>query len=139
MGGPTLNVHGTRRPPGSGRVSLGRVGLDGGGPGRNPPRPGPALAGHHSRRAGARGARRGGHQVATGQALGTVWPIAGIFAAGLAARAVAAAGAGVALGLCRVGAALANGVTSFDAGRVLSLTTTLVYYVVAGFVVGYLM
>lgn len=47
------------------------------------------------------------------------------------------AGAGVAMGLARLGATLANGVRDYTSGQLLSLTSTVVFYAVAGAVSGY--
>ena len=79
-----------------------------------------------------------GHAFSTSQSLGSVWPLTGVLAAGLAAGPVVAALAGVGLGLTRAGAALANGATIDTGARVLSLTNTIVFYAVGGAMAGYL-
>ncbi|MDP9418950.1 MAG: hypothetical protein M3P53_02175 [Actinomycetota bacterium] len=79
-----------------------------------------------------------GHAFSTSASLGSVWPLAGVLAAGLAAGPVVAALAGVGLGLARVGAALANAAAIDSGARVLSLTNTVVFYAVGGAVAGYL-
>lgn len=78
------------------------------------------------------------HAFGTAQALGSVWPLAGILGAGVALGPWAGAGAGVVMGTARIGGTFANGVRTFDAGRILSLTNTAVFYVVAGAIAGYL-
>lgn len=79
-----------------------------------------------------------GHAFSTSESLGSVWPLAGVLAAGLAAGPVMAALAGVSLGLVRVGASLANAAAIDTGARVLSLTSTVVFYAVGGAVAGYL-
>jgi signal transduction histidine kinase len=78
-----------------------------------------------------------GHAFSTSQSLGAVWPLAGILAAGVALGPVAATGAGVTLGVCRVVGTLVNGASIDTAGKVLSLTSTTVFYAMAGGVAGY--
>lgn len=79
-----------------------------------------------------------GHVFSTSQSLGSVWPLTGVLAAGLAAGPVVAGLAGVFLGLARAGAAVANAAALDTGGRVLSLTNTVVFYAVGGAVAGYL-
>jgi signal transduction histidine kinase len=79
-----------------------------------------------------------GHALSTSQSLGSVWPLAGILAAGSVLGPGPGAGVGVALGLARVGATLINGVDVDQTGEFLSLTNTTVFYAVAGAVAGYL-
>lgn len=79
-----------------------------------------------------------GHAFTTSQSLGSVWPLAGILAAAVALGPVRAAGAGVGMGLARVGAVLANGARVDTTGRALSLTSTVVFYALAGSASGYL-
>ncbi len=59
-----------------------------------------------------------GHAFSTSQSLGSVWPLAGVLATGLAAGPVVAALAGVGLGLARAGAAVANAATHGGPGSV---------------------
>jgi signal transduction histidine kinase len=80
----------------------------------------------------------GGHALSTSQSLGSVWPLAGILAAGSVLGPGPGAGVGVAVGLARVGATLINGVDVDQTGEFLSLTNTAVFYAVAGAVAGYL-
>jgi signal transduction histidine kinase len=49
----------------------------------------------------------------------------------------AGGGAGVLMGVARLGATLANGVRTFDGGRALSITNSIVFYAIAGAVAGY--
>jgi signal transduction histidine kinase len=79
-----------------------------------------------------------GHAFSTSQSLGSVWPLAGVLAAGVAFGPWAGAAGGVALGLCRVGAAVWNGEAVDTAGRALSLVNTAVLYAVSGALAGYL-
>ena len=79
-----------------------------------------------------------GHAFSTSQSLGSVWPLAGILGAGIALGPAVAAVAGVAIGLARVGAVLANGATIDTGGRVLSVTNTVVFYALGGAAAGYL-
>ena len=80
-----------------------------------------------------------GHAFSSSQSLGSIWPLATVLSIGLGLGVAWGAGAGVTLGVARVGATLANGVRDFDGGRVLSLINTGVFYVVAGAVAGYVM
>ena len=79
------------------------------------------------------------HAFSTSQSLGSVWPLAGILATGVAFGPLPAAGAGLAIGLARVGAVVANGASIDSGGRVLSLVNTMVFYALGGFAAGYLM
>lgn len=79
------------------------------------------------------------HAFSTSQSLGSVWPLAGILAAGVACGPLPAAGAGLAIGLARTGAVLANGAAIDSGGRVLSLLNTMVFYALGGFAAGYVM
>ncbi len=78
------------------------------------------------------------HAFSTSQSLGSVWPLAGILAAGAVLGPGPGAGVGVALGLARVGATLINGADIDQTGEFLSLTNTTVFYTVGGAVAGYL-
>jgi len=93
------------------------------------------------------------HAFSTSQSLGSVWPLAGILGAGVALGPLAGATAGVAVGLCRVGAVLLNGAAidtggralslvngaAIDTGgRALSLVNTVVFYSLGGAAAGYL-
>jgi hypothetical protein len=77
------------------------------------------------------------HAFSTSQALGSVWPLAGILGAGVALGPLAAAGAGVAIGMARVGATVANGAAVDTGGRILSLINTVVFYALGGAAAGY--
>jgi signal transduction histidine kinase len=79
-----------------------------------------------------------GHAFSTSQSLGSVWPLAGILAAGIAFGPLPAGLAGVAIGLARTGAVLANGASVDTGGKVLSLTNTIVFYALGGSAAGYL-
>jgi signal transduction histidine kinase len=79
-----------------------------------------------------------GHAFSTSQSLGSVWPLAGVLAAGVAFGPLAGAAAGVGLGACRLAATLWNGVPIDSAGRVLSLVNTAVLYALSGVLAGYL-
>jgi signal transduction histidine kinase len=83
-------------------------------------------------------AYREGHAFSTSQSLGSVWPLVGVLAAGVALGPAMGAGAGVALGLARTGATLLNDAAIDTSGKVLSLTNTVVFYSLAGAVAGYL-
>ena len=78
------------------------------------------------------------HAFSTSQSLGSVWPLAGILAAGVAFGTLPAAGAGLAIGLARVGAVVANGASIDSTGKTLSLVNTAVFYALGGAVAGYL-
>lgn len=79
-----------------------------------------------------------GHAFSTSQTLGSVWPLAGILAAGVAFGPFPAALCGVAVGLARTGATLLNGASIDSSARVLSLTNTAVFYALGGSAAGYL-
>ena len=79
-----------------------------------------------------------GHAFSTSQSLGSVWPLVGVLAAGVAFGPWAGASGGVALGACRVAATLWNGESVDTAGRVLSLVNTAVLYALSGVLAGYL-
>jgi signal transduction histidine kinase len=78
------------------------------------------------------------HAFATSQSLGSVWPLAGILAAGVGFGFAAGASAGILMGLARAGAVLANGVAIDTGGKILSLTNTTVFYALGGAAAGYL-
>jgi len=80
-----------------------------------------------------------GHAFATSQSLGSVWPLAGILAAGVGLGFAAGASAGIVVGLARVGAVYANGADVDTGGKFLSLTNTIVFYALGGAAAGYLM
>ena len=73
----------------------------------------------------------------TGQSLGSVWPLTGVVSAGVAFGPWIGAAAGLALGGFRYLSTVLNRVTTYDAGRGLSLTNTTVFYAMAGGVFGY--
>lgn len=78
-----------------------------------------------------------GHAFSVSQSLAVAWPLAGVLGAGVSGGPWAGAAAGVLMGGCRALAAWGNGVREFGDGRVLSLTTTAVLYVLAGAVAGH--
>ena len=78
------------------------------------------------------------HAFTTSQSLGSVWPLAGILAAGAGLGFAAGASAGILMGLARVGAVHANGVDIDTGGKILSLTNTTVFYALGGAAAGYL-
>jgi signal transduction histidine kinase len=79
-----------------------------------------------------------GHAFSTSQSLGSVWPLAGILSMGVAMGPLAAAGAGVLIGIARLGAILANGAAIDTGGRTLSVINTVVFYALGGAAAGYL-
>ncbi|MDQ1490602.1 MAG: hypothetical protein QOJ23_3116, partial [Actinomycetota bacterium] len=79
-----------------------------------------------------------GHAFSTSQSLGSVWPLVGVLAAGVAFGPLAGAGGGLVLGICRVAATVWNGATVDTAGRALSLVNTAVLYALSGALAGYL-
>jgi signal transduction histidine kinase len=74
----------------------------------------------------------------TRQSLGSAWPFTGILTAGVALGPVPAAVAGLAMGGARLAGMLINDTPLDEAGRVVSLVNTTVFYIVAGTVGGYL-
>jgi signal transduction histidine kinase len=81
--------------------------------------------------------RARGEAFTTGQSVGSVWPLVGVLTAGVAAGPAAGATAGAVVGLARVVSTLLNHVGGYDTGRVLSLTSTVFFYAMAGAVAGY--
>ena len=79
-----------------------------------------------------------GHAFSTSQSLGSVWPLVGVLAAGVAFGPWAGAASGVLLGGCRMVATIWNGESIDTAGRALSLVNTAVLYAVSGVLAGYL-
>jgi signal transduction histidine kinase len=73
----------------------------------------------------------------TGQSLGSVWPLTGVLAAGIALGPWIGGMAGLLLGGGRFASTLVNDVADYGNGRVLSLTSTAVFYAIAGIVFGY--
>jgi signal transduction histidine kinase len=78
------------------------------------------------------------HAFSDSQSLGLVWPLAGILAAGAAFGPVAGTGAAVLMGASRLGGAVVNGAYVDTGARVLSLASTVVFYVLGGAAAGYL-
>lgn len=78
-----------------------------------------------------------GHAFSVSQPLGSVWPLVAVLSVGVAFGATWGIGAGLLLGLARLGAALANGARDLDGGQVISLVSTGLFYAVAGAVAGY--
>lgn len=74
----------------------------------------------------------------TRQSLGSAWPFTGILAAGVAFGPLVGALAGGGLGLARVLAVAVNGSSLAEAGRVMSVLNTTVFYALAGGVAGHL-
>lgn len=81
--------------------------------------------------------RADGTVFATGQSLASVWPLTGVVAAGIVFGPWGGGAAGLLLGASRVLSTVLNDVTSYDAGRTLSLTNTAVTYAIAGLAFGY--
>lgn len=79
-----------------------------------------------------------GHAFSTSQSLGSIWPLVGVLAAGVAFGPWAGAASGVVLGGCRVLATVWNGESIDSAGRALSLVNTAVLYALSGVLAGYL-
>jgi signal transduction histidine kinase len=73
----------------------------------------------------------------TGQSLGSVWPLTGVISAGVAFGPWGGGTAGVGLGACRYLSTVLNRVEHYGDGRGLSLTSTTVFYAMAGAVFGY--
>ena len=73
----------------------------------------------------------------TGQSLGSVWPLTGVIAAGVALGPWGGGVAGLVMGGCRYLSTLVNHVTDYTSGRGLSLSSTTVFYAMAGAVFGY--
>jgi signal transduction histidine kinase len=80
-----------------------------------------------------------GHAFSTSQSIGSVWPLVAVLSVGVALGRWWATGAGLVLGAAKVGASLANGVREYDGARLMSLSSTAVFYVVAGVVAAYVM
>jgi signal transduction histidine kinase len=78
------------------------------------------------------------HAFSDSQSLGLVWPLAGILAAGAAFGPVSGVGAAFAMGAARLGGALINGASVDTGARVISLASTVVFYVLGGAAAGYL-
>ena len=81
--------------------------------------------------------RAPGTVFSTGQSLGSVWPLTGVIAAGVAFGPWAGGIAGVLMGGCRYLSTAVNRVTDYGSGRGLSLSSTTVFYAMAGAVFGY--
>lgn len=81
--------------------------------------------------------RAPGTVFATGQSLGSVWPLTGVINAGVALGPWGGGLAGVAMGASRWASTVLNRVTDYRQGRGLSLTSTAVFYAMAGSVFGY--
>jgi signal transduction histidine kinase len=73
----------------------------------------------------------------TGQSLGSVWPLTGVIAAGVALGPWGGGIAGVLMGGARYLSTWLNDVQDYGAGRGLSLSSTTVFYAMAGAVFGY--
>jgi signal transduction histidine kinase len=79
-----------------------------------------------------------GHAFAGGsQNLGSAWPVAGVLAAGIVLGWAGGAGAGLALGLARLGGVLVNGPVDWDLGRVQSVVSSAVLFALAGGAAGF--
>ena len=81
--------------------------------------------------------RRAGEAFTTGQSIGSVWPLVGVLSAGVVAGPGGGMAAGVVVGVARFVSTLLNDVDGYDTGRVLSLTSTVFFYALAGGVAGY--
>ncbi|HUP86343.1 MAG TPA: ATP-binding protein [Acidimicrobiales bacterium] len=81
--------------------------------------------------------RSPGTVFSTGQSLGSVWPLTGVISAGVAFGPWGGGVAGLVMGGGRYASTLLNKVTDYGAGRGLSLTSTTVFYAMAGAVFGY--
>ncbi len=73
----------------------------------------------------------------TGQSLGSVWPLTGVISAGVAFGPWGGGIAGVAMGGARALSTVLNSMQDYGEGRGLSLTSTTVFYAMAGAVFGY--
>ena len=73
-----------------------------------------------------------GHAFSTSQSLGSVWPLAGVLAAGVLAGPLGGMAAGGVMGAARLGAALVNGARIDTGGRALSIVNSIVFYALAG-------
>ena len=82
-------------------------------------------------------ARRPGTVFASGQSIGSTWPLVGILCAGVASGPGAGVAAGTAMGAARAGSTVLNHVGGYSHSGVLSLTATVVFYALAGGVAGY--
>ena len=82
-------------------------------------------------------ARPEGTIFVSGQSIGSTWPIVGILGAGVAFGPSAGVLAGAAMGAARVGSTVLNQVDGYTHAGVLSLTSTIVFYAVAGGVAGH--
>jgi signal transduction histidine kinase len=81
--------------------------------------------------------RAPGTVFSTGQSLGSVWPLTGVISAGVALGPWGGGAAGLVMGGCRYVSTVLNKVTDYGTGRGLSLTSTTVFYAMAGAVFGY--
>ncbi len=81
--------------------------------------------------------RAPGTVFSTGQSLGSVWPLTGVISAGVALGPWGGAAAGLLIGAGRYLSTVLNEVTDYGDGRGLSLTSTTVFYTMAGAVFGY--
>ena len=81
--------------------------------------------------------RAPGTVFSTGQSLGSVWPLTGVISAGVAFGPWGGGIAGVLMGGCRYLSTALNKVTDYGEGRGLSLSSTTVFYAMAGAVFGY--
>lgn len=70
------------------------------------------------------------------QSIGSVWPLVGVLSAGVAGGPWTGMAAGAVMGVGRILSTLLNGTGDYDAGRVLSLTSTVFFYAMAGAVAG---
>ncbi|MBW3557280.1 MAG: ATP-binding protein [Actinobacteria bacterium] len=81
--------------------------------------------------------RPAGTVFSTGQSLGSVWPLTGVISAGVAFGPWGGGIAGLALGASRWLSTVLNQVDDYGEGRGLSITSTAVFYAMAGSVFGY--
>lgn len=82
-------------------------------------------------------ARQPGTVFASGQSIGSTWPLVGVLSAGVAFGPATGVAAGAAMGTARVLSTVVNGVGDYSSTGVLSLTNTVVFYALAGGVAGY--